>query len=246
MEYSIWDEGKAEHIPFWGNKRQLDELTELTTRCLKTLKETSSAREMVLETWLTIDFALRQFLISGFELYRFCDDNFDLRYILLPSSFRGLIDLFNETRNFCSKYPIESDSTPKDKQGGFRSSYDFLKYVRDEHADLWGKIDEVTWEYRMKVNPELREQIRNSAVFFSIPPENEVTILKPGWRKVAEILDDKWIDKAVRLNKARNAAAHRPDLEVIGKRLGLQGNNITELIRNECLGLLKTLLSVSA
>ena len=245
MDLSIWDEGKAEDMPFWGNKRQLDELTELTTRCLKTLKETSSAREMVLETWLTIDFALRQFLISGFELDRFCDEDFDLRYILLPSNFRDLIRLLKETRDFYSKYPIESEPTPKDKQGGFRSSYDFLKYVRDEHADLWEKIDEVTWEYRFKMQPELRDQIRNSAVFFTIPPENEATILKPGWRKVAKILDDKWTDKALRFNTARNAAAHQPNTEVIGKRLGLRGKNITELIRNECLGLLENLLSVS-
>ena len=59
-------------------------------------------------------------------------------------------------------------------------------------------------------------------------------------------LNDEWMKKALRINNARNAAAHQPDIKAIGKRLGLHGENIIELIRNECLGLLETLLGVNA
>jgi len=246
MEHYAFDETRKEQIPFWGNKQQLNEFIELTQRCLKTLETTPSAREMVLETWLTVDFALRQFLISGFELYRFCDEGFDLRYTLLPNSFENLIRLFEETKKICSKYPVESAPTHKDKEGGFRSSYEFLKYVRDEHPDLWEKMSQVTKEYRIKMNPGLSEHIKDSNVFFVIPAENEITRINSGWIKVAEKLDDDWFKKASRLNKARNTAAHQPDIDKIGKNFGFTGNNTTELIRAECQKLLEAILNVSA
>ena len=79
MEY-IWDEDR-EDVLFYGNVYDLEELRSLLDNCLEVLKTSGSAREMVLETWLALDFAIRQFLLAGFDLSRFCDEEFDLKYI---------------------------------------------------------------------------------------------------------------------------------------------------------------------
>jgi len=249
MDYSIWDWDKKEDIPFFGNKQQLDELTSLTTNCLRRLEEATSARDMVLETWLTVDFALRQFLISGFELHRFCDEDFDLRYILLSSSFRELLKLLKDTKEHYNKYPIEPEPAFTDKVGGFKSSAQFWRYVKEEHPDLLEKIAAVTDEYRIKMNPELHNHIVSRSISFgdsSDQPESKVEKMNLGWIKVADKLDDKWIDSAEHLNKARNSAAHSPSIDKIGRCFGLKGENITELIRDRCRAILETLLGVSS
>lgn len=43
----IWDESAA--VPFWGRVEQLQKLSEIVSRCLDT----------VLETWLVLDYAVR-------------------------------------------------------------------------------------------------------------------------------------------------------------------------------------------
>lgn len=248
MDWSIWDEERAEEIPFFGNAQQLDELTKLTNYCIERLRESKSAREIVLETWLTVDFAMRQFLISGFELFRFCDEEFDLRYMILPNSFREMLKLFKDTKEYYKKYPIEPEKDFVDKVGGFRSSYQFWKYIRESHPEFYEKLDEITDEYRCKMNPDLRENILSHTIIFGdslVRPEGPPEKLSSGWRKVADRLDDKWIELAENLNKARNAAAHSPNIEKIGSCFGLKGENITELIRERCRTILKTLLGVS-
>ena len=248
LDWSIWDKEKAEEIPFFGNAQQLDELTKLTNYCIERLRESKSAREIVLETWLTVDFAMRQFLISGFELFRFCDEEFDLRYMLLPNSFREILKLFKDTKEYYKKYPIEPEKDLVDKVGGFRSSYQFWNYIVKNHPEFDKKLVEITDEYRCKMNPDLRENILSHTIFFGdslVRPEGSPEKLSSGWRKVADRLDDKWIELAENLNKARNAAAHSPNIEKIGSRFGLKGENITELIRDRCRTILKTLLGVS-
>lgn len=247
-DWSIWDVEKAEEIPFFGNAQQLDELTELTEYCIKRLRESTSAREIVLETWLTVDFAMRQFLISGFELFRFCDDDFDLRYMLLPNSFRELLKLFKDTKEYYKNYPSEPDKDFVDKVGGFRSSCQFWDYIIRNHQEFYKRLVEISDEYRCKMNPEISEDLSRKTIIFGdslVRPEGPPERLSSGWRKVADRLDVNWIKLAENLNNARNAAAHSPDIEKIGSRFGLKGENIIELIRDRCRTILKTLLGVS-
>ncbi len=194
MDWSIWDEKRAEEIPFFGNAQQLDELTKLTNYCIERLRESTSTREIVLETWLTVDFAMRQFLISGFELFRFCDDDFDLRYMLLPNSFREILRLFKDTREYCKKYPIETEKDSVDKVGGFRSSHQFWKYITENHQEFYKKLVEIEDEYQCKMNPELRENILSHTIIFGdslVRPEGPPERLSSGWIEVADRLDDR-------------------------------------------------------
>ena len=81
----IWDDESAS-VPFWGRIDQLQKLSDLVGRCVETVTESESPRDMVLETWLVLDYAVRDLVVSGYGLYKFCQEDFDLRYILLPKS----------------------------------------------------------------------------------------------------------------------------------------------------------------
>jgi hypothetical protein len=93
--WDIWDDSAP--TAFWGSREQLDKLTLLVSRCIQTVTESSSARQMVLETWLVLDYAVRDLVVSGYDLYRFSQDDFDLRYELLPTSFRTQLQFLRRT-----------------------------------------------------------------------------------------------------------------------------------------------------
>ncbi|MBL7125500.1 MAG: hypothetical protein ISS51_05355 [Dehalococcoidales bacterium] len=205
---------------------------------------------MVLETWLTVDFAVRQFLLAGFELVRFCDEGFDLRYSLLPSSFMALLRLFKDAVKHNSKFSLEPDPPHPDKIGGFRASYQFWSFIRDKHKSLLDKIKEVSREYILEMNPELRDHIleEGKTAFFltNSLDESKSTAKKMNleWRKVASKFDKSWFELAEQLNNARNIAAHAVDADKIGRQFGLTGGNLSELIRDKCRSILSILLSV--
>ena len=85
----IWDDSAS--IPFWGRIEQLEKLSALASHCLETVNKSESPREMVLETWLVLDYAVRDLIVNSYGLYKFCQEDFDLRYELLPQSFRALL-----------------------------------------------------------------------------------------------------------------------------------------------------------
>lgn len=250
MDY-IWDEDRDD-VLFFGNVYDLEELHSLLDHCLEVLKKSGSVREMVLETWLALDFAIRQFLLAGFELSKFCDEDFDLKYKLLPNNFRDLLRLFQNTVKYNSKFSLEPDPVRSDDIGGFRSSYSFLKYVKEKHSELFDNIIEVEKEYVLYKHPELKASNyhREMAAFFSIEsieiskPKRPLEKMDLSWRKTASKFDESWFAMAEQLNNARNVAAHSINIEKIGIRFGLHGPNIQEDIRSKCVSILSILLAV--
>jgi len=238
MRY-IWDEDRDDII-FYGNVYDLNMLHSAITNCIGILNKSTSPREMVLETWLTLDFALRQFLLSGFELTKFCDEDFDLRYLLLPNSFSDLLILFEKTIKYNSKFTLEPEPPAPDNTGGFKSSYEFLSYVKNKHPELYSEIGEVTEEYRREKH--WLSIVTDVSLTLDLTPKIERMNLE--WRKTASKFGDSWIRKARQLNTARNKAAHSYDVDKIGLAFGLKGDNLTEKVRKKCRFLLNVLLAV--
>ena len=256
MDDYVWDE-ERDDIIFFGNVYDLNILHSVITECIEILDKSTSPREMVLETWLTLDFALRQFLLAGFELTRFCDEDFDLGDLLLPNGFSDSLNLFNKTIKYNSKFTLEPEPHAPDKTGGFKSSYEFLSYIKNKHPELYGKIEEVTKEYRLEKNPELLEiqlsngkkltfssEILSSESLSLTPSKHKIERMGLGWRKIASTFGDSWIRAARQLNTARNKAAHSHDVNRIGLAFGLKGDNLTEKVRKKCRLLLNVLLGV--
>ena len=78
----------SEDVLFYGSSLRLKELVKLAEKCIKEVEGSINVRLIVLETWLFIDFCIRELLMSGLDLNRANTDAFDLRYHILPNSFR--------------------------------------------------------------------------------------------------------------------------------------------------------------
>lgn len=244
MDY-VWDETR-EDILFWGTESDLEQLNSVISKCLEVLEKSTNVREIVMEAWLAVDYALRKFLLAGFELSRFCDEDFELEYELLPNSFHSLLQLFKTVLNHNRKLGVSPEPRLPDKIGGFRSSHEFWSYIKEKHPKLHQSILQVTDEYRLEKNPELKKLASNERVaFISLErSESKVKRMEIGWTELASKFDDEWIEKARRLNAARNRAAHSYDIEKICHKLGIRGADSLEETRTECKQLLNVLLAV--
>lgn len=230
--------------PFWGNIGQLERLLNLVRNCIDRITESSNPREMVLETWLTLDYSIRVFLLNGFEIDRFCDDEFDLLYGLLPRGFEDLLRLLKDTIDFQSTL----DRTPKPEDNRVTwHPIQFWVYVDKKHRAIWDQLGDIEMEYYKTEHPELYEletKRREGAFVFQVP-KREVQRIPQGWMDVASSLDREWFRLARSLNRARNKAAHSYDVKEVGKAFGITGENLANLVRKRCLRLLNVLLKVN-
>lgn len=241
--HEVFDEQR--NVPFFGSERDLDDLTVLVQNCLRVLREATSLREMVLETWLTVDYAVRMFLLSGFELSRFWDQDFDLQYKLLPRDFGGLIGLLEYVVRFNAALPLDPEPAKADKVAGFRASEEFWRFVRDRFPELIERIKEVERQYRVATNTELifGEDHLNLSALLGAP--DRIDRMRPEWQRVARALGSDWFTCAKQLNKARNLATHSHRTEEIAKALGVSGPNAAALTKKNCFQLLQVLLGIS-
>jgi len=237
-----WDETAL--VPFWGREEQLNKLADLVRRCVETVTQSESQREMVLETWLLLDYAVRDLVLSGYGLYRFCHEEFDLRYELLPKSFEALLRLLKKTISFQSS--LNNQPCPShDYPPYIRCSIGFLKHLADNHSDIAEVLKKIETEYFALLHPELAEQIEQGMQFYHRATPQRFEALPSGWLEVASNLGEDWFCLARRLNKARNKAAHSHDSLAIAKAFGITGPRAIELVRDECLRLLDKLLGIT-
>jgi hypothetical protein len=199
---------------------------------------------MVLESWLVVDYAIRDLLVSGYGLRQFCQDDFDVRYELLPRSFEGLLKLLEGTISYQTSLG-EEPSKPDDYPPYVRSSLGFLRHLRDNHADMVERLREAEAEYFAELHPELTGQMQQGTQFYSMRTEKETQRLPSGWLEVAGSLGEDWFKAARRLKAARNTAAHSYDPCAIARAFGIAGPQAVCLVRAECLDLLKKLLGIT-
>ncbi len=238
----IWDESTS--VPFWGREEQLQKLSDLVSHCVDIVTQSKSLREMVLETWLILDYAVRDLVVSGYGLYKFCQEDFDLREILLPKSFEGLLQLLKKTISYQAGLSQESERS-NDFPPYIRSSFGFLKYLKENHEDIAKSLKDIETEYFAKRHPEFAEQIKQGWQFLHIPKKEGIERLPSGWLEVVSHLKDDWFKLAIRLNNAHNKASHSYDPLVIGTAFGITGLQVVDKVRTECLQLLKKLLGIT-
>lgn len=237
----IWNEESA--VPFWGTTEQLRKLSSLVDQCIEIVNESDNPREMVLETWLVLDYAIRDFLLGGYDLQRFCDEDFDLRYTLLPKSFEELLRLLEVTirsGSSLSREPgLRYDYPPE-----YTASLRFMKYLRENYGDILDKFNVIRTEYIAKRNPELAKAIEEGRAFHIRPRRERVQGFPEKWLEVASNLGDDWFSLARRLNRARNRAAHSYDPAAVAEAFGVTDPQTVSLVRDECLQLLRRLLGI--
>jgi hypothetical protein len=90
---------------FFGNVIEYKDYIETARKYLHAVRRTQSTRLIVLETWLFVDYTLRQLLMHGLELTAIDQEELDLRYNLLPRSFGACIDLLVRLRKTNHQLP---------------------------------------------------------------------------------------------------------------------------------------------
>lgn len=204
---------------------ELIEFSKLILRSIDKIKNADNARLVILETWLILDFSIRELLRKGLDIKRFCDENFDP----LPNGFRDCSLLL---KNFIN----QQKSKPRNPYFlhseicipiGFRE-YFFGNKERLKEAI---KIEE---EYYKKHNLESHEVYNRN--------DNEFQNVNENWIKSIQKLDDKWFKHAEKINKIRNKAAHSIDEESIYIDAGINGKDKFNKLKKYCIESLSNLI----
>jgi hypothetical protein len=225
---------------FYGSVSTLEQLAKIADAAIATIRSSETPRLVVIETWLILDYAIREFLISGLDLDKFNVSSFDLRYRLLPKSLSGCLDILRGLADAHGSL----DPPPHDKRLTYRLGY--LRFLKERHPEEFERLLQLEREYYRECAPELL--LENSTQAASLPPAHpsaEHTHLPKDWLNIAGRLDDQWFRNARRLNEARNHAAHVYDQNRILSTFGLAGPNALSLLKSQCEILLASLVGVA-
>jgi hypothetical protein len=235
----------ADDTLFYGTVETLKQLEQVAQSAVDMIHQSDSARLVVIEAWILLDYAVREFLLSGLGVNKLSTNAFDLRYELLPSSFRGCLEILKGLTKAQSVLPPRSKVV--DHRVGISGS--FLVFLEKEHPIDSERFRALEQEYYSKYHPEL---VDTSAAI--VHPDVEYLLLgKPPpershierkWLKIAERLDDDWYTKAKQLNNARNKAAHSYDQDQVLGSMGCAGPDALRHLKDRCADLIQTLVGV--
>lgn len=230
--------------PFFGTLYDLGELIDVANRCIERVQGSTSPRSMVVETWLLVDYCIRELLLSAFDLKPFNHDECDLRYDFLPASFwectRKLQRILKVHKGVKPRPPKEVKSVGM--------TLGFMRFFQNYDSNAFDQLSKAQQAYLKKYHPDLPESyaLQVSADSYRLPvalvPRRYIS---EGWLEVVQRLSDaSWFDKAERLNDARNLAAHRYEEEKILSRLGISGPDAVEHARRYCLEMIEQLVGI--
>jgi len=214
---------------FFGTLKDWERFEAQAKACVELVNSSTSIRLIVLETWLFVDYVVRELLMSGLQLERVDNENFDLRNVLLPRGFSECIRLLQKLRDVNQDLPEEPERPLTARS---------RKWVHFNQFDpgLTERIAAAESSYRETFGLGPRPLVVNQPVYRSVPN---------GWLEVASRVDESWVGRAKKLNSARNLAAHSREESNIAAKLALRGLEILKSVRVECLGLIEHLTGVS-
>jgi hypothetical protein len=227
---------------FTGSAFEVEEFIGIAEKCVSLVNEATSVRLIVLETWLFVDYSMRQVLMSALELSRFNHEEYDLRYNLLSRSFEGCLNLLLKLKK------VNEELAPNPENNRLTYPARLLFFLRREHKEFFDKLLEVEKEYYQKYFPALIPKEADIYTVVSepkiVPVNNNYRRLSDGWLKSVAKIDDDWGKKAAKLNGARNLAAHSYDERKIAGRLGYTGEHALEHVKKHCLELLEQMIGI--
>lgn len=219
--------------------KQMDELKKFISKTTQEIESSNNPRLIVLESWFIIDWFIRQFIISGINCYDLVSDKFNPHYQLLPNSFRECINTLQDL----AKSQKKLKPKPKSATHGFRSSSEFWMYIKKKSPRTSKKIQELTDEFqREKYNIPKGTNFTICPEFFD--DKTSYRFVTEDWLTDISKIDSNWIALALKLNKARNHAAHSLNEEYLYDSFGIKGKNKIERLRNECLSLLGVIVGL--
>jgi hypothetical protein len=229
----------SEKTPGVFSFKQMDELKKFISKTTQEIESSNNPRLIVLESWFIIDWFIRQFIISGINCYDLVSDKFDPHYQLLPNSFRECINILQDLAKSQKKLKPKQISAAQ----GFSSSLEFWRFIEKKSPRTYKKIQELTDEFqREKYNIP---KGTNFAIGAGLVREKKsYRFVTEDWLTDISKIDSNWIALALKLNKARNYAAHSLNEEYLYESFGIKGKNKIEKLRNECLSLLGAIVGL--
>ncbi len=229
----------SEEMLFYGSYFKMKELIKLAGKCIEEVKGSNNARLIILETWLFIDFCIREILMSGLNLNRVNVDACDLRLHLLPKSFRECIKLIEKLKE------IHSGLLQDPQEKGVRLPLHFLFFIQKQYPDFFNQLLDIEQKYYNKYVPELVTKNYNPLEVETTPVKVQYSQIPKEWIRAVGRIDQTWIKSVNRLSEARNYAAHSYDSKKILRRMGYSGINAVAHLKDECLKLLRNLIGIS-
>jgi len=226
MLEGIWGKDSTS-LPMPMNLEEFYDFTNRINTATDVIRSTDNPRLIVLETWLIIDFIIRQLLYKGLELERFL--NKDLSF--LPTSTDACIDRLQ-------KFIKDQQSKPKPPmQLAMTMQEDFFSKIRKQE-DFFKKLCLLEEEYYKEKYPEY------NGTYVISNDDNNFRQVSDMWINTVNHFDDKWFKKIRRINTVRNKAAHSDDVQDIFDELGIRGKNKTVNLRKICFDILNQVLNI--
>ena len=236
--------------PFYFSGHDFEEFQCLVDQWNQTIANRHGLRQIVLETWLLLDYWVRVTLCGAFGISEHSTPEFDLRYELLPHSFERCLWLLQNLHKAHSVLP-EPDRPPSGPQ--LTGSYAFWKLLKSEHPALLEQLLQIQKAYlesrfgQGSADGFAFDECGSSATSLQAIQwrKRKVEKLPRGWLEAVGKLDEEWYRNARRLNKARNEAAHSTEQTRILRAFGIKGEAAIERAKEECSRLIERLLGIT-
>lgn len=217
--------------------QQIDQIEDFVNKKIKEISSSKNSRTIVLETWLIVDWFVRQLIISGINCLELQSDIYNPHYELLPNSFRECVDILKELKSNQEKL----DPRPPAPFTGLKGDLGIWKFLEKESKEVYDKLRELEKRY-------IKEKHKiESDDFVILEPKidpNKHRFVSDNWIDSVVSLDEKWFNDVSKLNKARNAAAHAYSDSKIYERFGITGSKKLELLREKCISLISNIIGL--
>jgi len=236
--------------PFYFSGNDFEEFQCLVDQWNQTIANTRGLRQIVLETWLLLDYWVRVTLCGAFGISKHSTPEFDLCYELLPHSFERCLSLL---QNLYKAHSVLPDPHLPRFGRQLTASYAFWKLLKSEHPALLEQLLQIEKVY---LESEFGQGSTHGLAFLECDTtatsfeaiqwrKRTVEKLPHGWLEAVGKLDEEWYRNARRLNKARNEAAHSTEQTRILRAFGIKGEAAIERAKEECSRLIERLLGIT-
>lgn len=246
-EYITISEDSILNISFSG---PIEEYTSFITNSIKQIITSQNPRHLILESWLLLDFSIRQLIVSGIGAQDTIFEDFDLKYKLLPNSFRSCVSFLEEFIKNQSSLPLDPHSEL------LKLPFSFKFYINEDiDPEERDTIHKIIDQYNKKMVPHLdseylySEKERDYEISFTLPKkpirENiKYKTVSSSWLTTVSGLNQDWFKGVNKINEARNKAAHSYNEDDIYSKFGLNGQDRFQRLKETCINSIEQLLEI--
>lgn len=202
-------------------------------------------RIIVIQTWLIIDFSIKEILMTGLNLSDFNVDGLDLRDLLPRGGFDKRIRLIKTIRD--TQKSLRAKSV--DPRIGW--PLEFSKLIKKDNPKFYSKLMEYRQDYYKKFHPECVEKpgithIPNMDYDIITNKRINYRSVTDEWLGAVGKVDDDWTQTALTINQARDRAAHSSDCNSIYDVFNLKGKDRLLRLKEKCKKILDDLLDINS